>query len=122
MLRYLEDPRFAPPDYDPHKKWILQRRDAARDYYLHPFYLPRIGVLAAGNALALLLAMAWPVTAPSWVPYVIFMGLLIGNESIMGVWRGRRERRFAAIRRDERRAILGSTREGPDDPGTAAAA
>ena len=111
LLRYVTDPRFEPPTSDPLRLWILQRRDVARDYFLHWFYVPRILVLAAGNALALLLAMGWPTETPKWTPYVIIIGVLIGNELIMGKWRRRRERRLASIRRAERQAIVSGTGE-----------
>ncbi len=114
MLRYFDDKRFAPPDRDPFKRWILERREVAKAYFQHRFYLPRIGVLAAFNALGLALATGWVAEVPGWAPYVVFMGVFIGNEIFMGFLRGRRERDFAAIRLDERRAILKSTGEGSD--------
>ena len=111
LLHYVADARFDPPTADPLRPWILQRRDVARDYFLHWFYVPRIFVLAAGNAVALFLAMGWPVETPKWAPYVIIMGVPISNELIMGKWRRRRERRLASIRRAERQAIVSGTGE-----------
>lgn len=112
LNRYLNDPHFDPPDEDPLKPWILQRRDVGRAYLFHWFYVPRIWLIACGNVVALLLSTGWPIPAHPTLAYCILMGLLIGNEIVMGSWRWTRERRLAQILREERRMVRSRTREG----------
>lgn len=98
LTRYLFDARFHPSGAGAEK--ILEKREVAADYWIRHPHCERIGlymIIAIGASLVENSQGIFGVTFWPSIPYMLIMAAIVTNETIIHVWRYRRDKALGKI-------------------------
>ncbi len=104
LTRHFEDEKYIPHPEDLHKPFIMRRREVARDYWIWKPQIERITIMIFFTLLAFTLASSEDVfgfDSWDWLPYLVIILTIIGNEYVMGKWRTERDNALDLIEEDQ---------------------
>ncbi len=104
LTLHFENKKHIPLDSDLHKAFIMRRREVAKEYWIWKPQIERITIMIIFTLVAFTLASSeltfgfkvWP-----WVPYLIIIFTIIGNEYTMGIWRSQRDQELDLIEENQ---------------------
>lgn len=100
LARHFRDPKYVPLETDIHKKFIMQRREAAENYWIRKPQIERVGVMMIGVVVAFMAAFSEQIFGFAlweWVPVAVIIFTIAANEYTMGKWRVERDRELERI-------------------------
>jgi len=105
IMLLFRDKRYDPPPDDPTRDLILRRRAVAESYWIGRPQLVRITIMLAVVSCAIMLTgsiLTAELPHKREIAYVIIMGAILVNTTIMAAWRQSRDADLANINEDER--------------------